>query len=81
MKMTSHNDDLTGRQPHRKTNHSPKMATSQEDNLTGRPPPTKKTTLKEELEERQPHRQMNYIQPNRIKISCEGNIALCYVVN
>ena len=28
--------------------------------LKGRPPPTKKTTLEEELEEREPHRQMNY---------------------
>ena len=81
MKMTSHEDDLTRREPQRKTSHRQRKTTSEEDNLTGRPPPTKKTTLKEELEERQPHRQMNYIQPNRIKISCEGNIALCYVVN
>ena len=81
MKMTLHKDNLTGRQPHTKTSHRQRKTTSQEDNLTGRPPPTKKTILKEELEERQHHRQINYIQPNRIKISCEGNIALCYVVN
>ena len=60
MKMTLHEDNPTGRQLHRKTSHRQRKTTSQEDNLTGRPPPTKKTTLEEELEERQPHRQMNY---------------------
>ena len=60
MKMTLHEDNLTGRQPHRKTSHRQRKTTLQEDNLTGRPPPTKKTTVEEELEERKPHRQKNY---------------------
>ena len=46
---------MKGRQTHRQ-----RKTTSQEDNLTERLPQTKKTTFEEELEVRQPHRQMNY---------------------
>ena len=80
MKMTLHEDNPTGRQPHRKTSHRQRKTTLQEDNLKGRQPPTKKPTLEEGLEERKTL-QTDEIQPNKIKISCEGKIALCYVVN
>ena len=78
MKMTSNEDDLTGRQPHRKTTHRQGKTTSQEDNLIGRAPPTKKNIGRRT---RRKTSQTDELQPNRIKISREGNIALCYVVN
>ena len=53
--MTSGDDNLKGRKPQRKT-----TSKAEEDNLTRRRLNRKKTTFKEELEERQPHRQMSH---------------------
>ena len=55
---SSQEDNLTGRQPYRKT-------TSQEDDLTGRRPHGKTTSQKDDLTGRQPHRE---------KISQEDNL-------
>ena len=58
--MISHEEDLTGRGPQRTKTSEERKTASQEDNLTGRLTRTKKTRLEEELEESQPHIQMNY---------------------
>ena len=80
-----HEDNLTGRQPHRKTSHRQRKTIAEEDNLTGRQFNRKTTSHKENHIGRRTRRkttsQTDELQPNRIKISHEGNIALYYVVN